>query len=77
MMPMADGTAAAPGLRERNKQATRSALGRRPPAADRPVTNKADRPGMNKADRPGMNKADRPVTNKADRPVTRRRSGIE
>jgi hypothetical protein len=29
-----------------------SALGRRPPAADRPVTNKTDRPVTNKADRP-------------------------
>ena len=52
MVRMAEGTAAAPGLRERNKQATRSALGRRPPAADRPVTNKADRPVTNKAVRP-------------------------
>ena len=61
MVRMAEGTAAAPGLCEGNKQATRSALGRRPPAADRPVTNKADRPVTNKADRPVTNKADRPV----------------
>ena len=61
MMRMAEGTAAAAGLRERSKQATLSALGRRPPAADRPVTNKADRPVTNKANRPVTNKADRPV----------------
>jgi hypothetical protein len=50
MVRMAEGTPAAAGLRERNKQAMRSALGRR--AADRPVTNKADLPVTNKADRP-------------------------